>query len=150
MVAFLTSSLIGVLGLVAVVWYGTTRRKPGAALTWGEAYAAAFFAFFLMFWWYGVIPHQWLTWADVELNWSKARTVWGVGNILRPEEEGGHLPLTITWEAVRDLVAVVVYVVGLGLQIWIWAWWNDRKKKAEAAEAIVPTTAYGRPLVKKS
>ena len=39
--------------------------------------------------------------------------------------------------------------VALGLMIWIWAWWNDRKKKAEAAAAVVPTSTYGRPLVKK-
>lgn len=149
MVAFTVSSLIGILGLVAVVWYGKTRRAPGATLTWGQANLAAAYAFFLMFWWYGIIPHQWLTWADNELNWRPDRTLWGIGDFLRPEAEGGWLPLTLNWLHVRDLIAVLIYGIGLGLQIWIWAWWNDREKKAQAAAAVVPTSTYGRPLVKK-
>jgi hypothetical protein len=148
-VAFLFSSIIGILGVAGVIWYGKNRRAPGAPLTWGQANAAAAFVFFFMFWWYGIIPHQWLMWADNELNWRPDRTLWGVGNIFRPQEEGGWLPMTLNWMHVRDLVAVAIYAVGLGGQIWLWAWWNDRKKKAEAAAAVVPTSSYGRPLVRK-
>lgn len=150
MVAFITSLLIGILGLVAVVAYGRTRRAPGAPLTWGQANVAAAYTFFVMFWWYGVIPHQWLTWADNELNWRPDRLLHGPGGILKAQVEGGWVPMTLNWLHIRDLLAVGIYGVGLGLQIWIWAWWNDRKKKAEAAAAVVPTSSYGRPLVKKS
>ncbi len=145
MVAFTLSSLIGILGLLAVVWYGSTRRQPGAPLTWGQAYAAAAFTFFMMFWWYGVIPHQWLSWADNELNWRPDAFLAGPGTGTLENV----VPFTLNKLHLRDLVAVAVYGVGLGLQIWVWAWWNDRKKKAEAAAAVVPTTAYGRPLVRK-
>lgn len=149
MVAFVTSSLIGIIGIVAVVVYGKTRRQPGDPLTWGEANLAATYTFFMMFWWYGVIPHQWLTWADNELNWRPDRLLFAVGDILKPQAEGGWLPFTLNWLHVRDIVAVLIYAVGLGLQIWIWAWWNDREKKATAQAAIEPTSSYGRPLVKK-
>lgn len=148
MVAFVTSSLIGILGLLVVVSVGK-RREAGARLTWGEAYLAATGTFALMFWWYGVIPHQWLTWAENELNWKSSTTVWGPFDILRPEADGGWLPLTLNYLHVKDLLAVVIYAVALGLQIWVWAWWNDRKKKADAAAAEVPTSTYGRPLVKR-
>ena len=149
MVAFTVSTIIGIIGLAAVVWYGKTRRAPGAPLTWGQANAAAAYTFLFMFWWYGIIPHLWLSWADNELNWRPDRTLWAVGNVLRPEAEGGWLPLTLNWRIIRDLIAVGIYAVGLGLQIWIWAWWNDRSKRAEAQAAVVPTSSYGRPLVKK-
>lgn len=148
MVALLSSIFIGVVGLVAVVIFGK-RRAPGSRLTWGEANLAACYTFFLMFWWYGVIPHQWLTMAEAEWDWSSSTTVWGIGNILRPEAEGGWLPMTINYLHLKDLIAVLIYVVGLGLQIWIWAWWNDRQKKADEAAAVVPTSTYGRPLVRK-
>jgi hypothetical protein len=144
-VAFLFSVIIGTAGLAAVVWYGKNRRQPGAPLTWGQAYAAAAFAFFLMFWWYGVIPHQWLSWADNELNWRPDALLAGPGSTTLQDV----VPFTINKQHVRDVIAVVIYGVGLGLQIWIWAWWNDRKKKAEAAAAVVPTSTYGRPLVRK-
>ncbi len=146
MVAFILSTFIGILGLVAAVWYGSTRREPGAPLTWGQAYLAAGFAFFLMFWWYGVIPHQWLTWADNELNWRPDALLAGPNSGTLENV----VPFTLNKLHIRDLVAVTIYGIGLGLQIWIWAWWNDRKKKSEAAAAVVPTSSYGRPLVKKS
>ncbi len=149
MVAFTLSTLIGVIGVAAVVWYGATRRKPGDPLTWGQANAAAAYTFFLMFWWWGIIPHQWLTWADNELNWRPDRTLYGIGDVFKPQAEGGFLPFTMNWLHIRDLIAVAIYGVSLAVMIWIWAWWNDRKKKAEAKAAVVPTTAYGRPLVKK-
>ena len=145
MVAFTTSTLIGILGIVAVIWYGSKRRAPGDPLTWGQANFAAAYAFFFMFWWFGVIPHQWLTWADNELNWRPDALLAGPGSGTLENV----VPFTLNKLHIRDLVAVGIYGVGLGLMIWIWAWWNDRKKKAEAAAAIVPTTAYGRPLVKK-
>lgn len=145
MVAFAFSIIIGILGLLAVVWYGSTRREPGAPLTWGQAYLAAAFAFFLLFWWYGIIPHQWLSWADNELNWRPDALLAGPNSGTLENV----LPFTLNKLHIRDLVAVVIYGVGLGLQIWVWAWWNNRKKKAEAAASVVPTSSYGRPLVRK-
>ncbi|MGI9602291.1 MAG: hypothetical protein ACR2QE_10430, partial [Acidimicrobiales bacterium] len=94
-----------------------------------------------------IVPHQWLVWADNELNWRPDRTVWGIGNILRPEAEGGWLPLTISWESVRDIVAVLIYGVFLGLNIWMWSVWQNRYK--DKAKAVEPVSEYGRPLVKE-
>jgi hypothetical protein len=137
------------MAVVAAMIYGTRQRKPGAPLTWGQAMAAAVFAFFMMFWWFGVIPHQWLSWADNELNWRSDRVLYGLFDIFKPAPAGGFIPMTINWQHIRDLIAVAIYGVALGGMIYVWAWWNDRKKKAEAAAAIVPTSAYGRPLVKQ-
>ncbi len=148
MVALLISVFVGIAGIAVVVAVGK-RRAPDARLTWGEAMAAAAFSFFMFFWWYGVIPHQWLTLAEAGWDWSSAKTVWGPGEILKPEAEGGWLPLTINYLHLKDLVAVLIYGVGLGGLIAMWAWWNDRAKKADAAAAVVPTSSYGRPLVRK-
>ena len=76
MVAFVVSFAIAILGMVVIHLYG--RHRPvGAPLTWGEAIVAATFVFFLMFWAYGVVPNQWLQWANNELGWTpveEART----------------------------------------------------------------------------
>ena len=63
MVAFICTLLVGFAGVGAVLLYGK-RRPVGAPLSWGEAMAASVFAMFLFLWWYGVIPHQWLTFAE--------------------------------------------------------------------------------------
>ena len=68
MVAFVGSVLVSIVMTVGILW--EMRRRPvGAPLSWGEAMFAATYIFFLMFWVYGVVPHQWLAWADNELGW---------------------------------------------------------------------------------
>jgi len=135
-VAFIATLVVGFAGVGAVLIY--SRRRPvGAPLSWGEAMAAAVFTMFMFLWWYGVIPHQRLFWADSELASSSDRL------LFRPT---GVQPITVTYQTLRDLIAVGIYGVGIALQVAMWAIWNDRGKKAPAP---VPASRYGRPLVRK-
>ncbi|MGH9210166.1 MAG: hypothetical protein ACRD2C_05725 [Acidimicrobiales bacterium] len=144
-VAFVTSSLIGILGCVAVFIYG--RRRPvGAPLSWGEAMAAAMYVFFMFFWWNGVIPHYWLTWADTELNWRSDVYFAQAGQALFGQEWLNWWPLDIPKQAVRDIIVVGIYGVALGLHVLVWALWQDRGKERPVA---IPASRYGRPLVRK-
>jgi hypothetical protein len=144
-VAFVTSSLIGLLGVVAVLLYG--RRRPvGAPLSWGQAMVAAMYAFFLFFWWNGVIPHYWLTWADNELNWRSDSYFARAGQSLFGQEWLNWWPIDIPKVAVRDIIVVGIYVIALALHIVMWALWQDRGKERPAA---IPASRYGRPLVRK-
>ena len=68
MTGFLASMALTIVMILVVIQVGRTRPK-GTPLTWGEAMFAAVYVFFLLFWIYGVVPHQWLTWADNELRW---------------------------------------------------------------------------------
>jgi hypothetical protein len=140
-VAFVVSFVIGIAGIAAVVLYG--RRRPiGAALTWGEAIAAASFAFFLMFWAYGVIPHQWLTFANNEWQWTPTKGLVGPNEIL-----ADALPFTLDYEKLRDLIVVLIYGLFLVAHVWLWAWWQGRGKKRPAE---LETSTYGRPLVRRA
>ena len=136
MVAFICTLLVGFAGVGAVLLYAK-RRPVGAPLSWGEAMAASVFAMFLFLWWYGVIPHQWLTFAEGELSWRPDKYL---------VEPTGNQPLTISYKTLADLIAVVIYGVGIGLHIMLWAVWNDRAKQKPA---VVPASRYGRPLVRK-
>lgn len=127
-----------------------SQRAPKTPLTWGEAMVSATYVFFLLFWLYGVIPHEFLNWADSELAWRPDKKVIG------PEASWGwwsglwkSIPLTIHKQIFRDLIATLLYILGLGGFIWACAFWNDREKKAAATAAISPVSAYGRPLVAK-
>ena len=144
MVAFATAVIFALLGNLAIVLY-SKRRAPGRYLTWGEAMAAAVFAFVLFNLWYGVIPHQWITLADKEWGWRKDRILFGPFDLLQPHR---FLPFTITYEVLRDLIVTVIYGVGLTLHVAHWAQWQNRTKPK--AEAVVPTTTYGRPLARKA
>lgn len=142
MIAFATALIFAIAGNVAVVLY-SRRRKPGAPLSWGEATAAATFAFLLFNLWYGIVPHQWITLADSEWNWRSDRLVAGPFGIL---EANRFLPITITYVVLRDLVVIAIYGIAMGLHVWHWAHWQDRAKPKAAVE---PLTTYGRPLARK-
>jgi len=152
-VAFVTATVIGILGCVAVVLYGK-RRPVDAPLSWGEAMAAATFAFFMLFWWYGVIPHQWLTLADNEWGWRSDTYLAeaGVGPFTDqlpgwwPDWTWSWWPLDITMVAIRDILVVGIYGVGLVLFVVMWVIWQNRGK---ARPVEVPASRYGRPLVRK-
>jgi hypothetical protein len=172
-VAFVLSLLGLFLGVGLVMWYAG-RRPVGTPLTWGEAVFAGVFVFWMFFWAYGVVPHQWITWADANLKWRADAFGIPLGPLGKHENslipimgnsrnvliEGGlKFPLLpgsgrimITKEAIRDIVAATLYIIFLGGQIWIWAWWQNRGKRAEAAAKaqIDATSAFGRPLVRKA
>ena len=103
--------------------------------------------FFLMFWVYGVVPHQWLTWADNELNWRVDKIFVGPGGILESQQDGGWAPIRINYVVLRDLIAVGIYLVALGGNIWMWSAWQ--KRGDQQAPKPVERSRFGRPLVKE-
>ena len=104
------------------------------------------YVFVVLFLAYGVVPHQWLTHADDELDWRSDKILTGprsaAQGLLRVPARSRS-----PTRSIRDIIVVVIYAVFLGLQIFMWSWWQKRGKKKPAPE--LPTSTYGRPLVKK-
>lgn len=150
MAALVTSIVVSILMSVAIFVYAS-RRPVGTPVTWGEAMAGSIWVFFLAFLAYGVVPHQWLTLAENEWSFRADRILFGPGNIVQPISQGGWFPFDITYRALSDTVAVLIYVVALGLQIWMWARWQNRGTRAEAKAkaALARTSSFGRPLIKQ-
>ena len=140
MVAFVISVLIGLVVFVVPFRWALRHRPTGAPLTWGQAMVASLWAFFLMFWWYGVVPHQWLTLADNELNWRADKTWFGPGDIV------AKLPFDMSYLILRDIIVVGIYGVALAANVAVWIVWQNRGKKKPTPE--VARSDYGRPLVR--
>lgn len=162
MVAFVVSLLIS-LGMTAVIVRVAKTRQVGTPVTWGEAFVAGVWVFTLLFMLYGVVPHQFLAWADNELEWRSDTIgipLGPLGQLLngslgiqegRLFPEGVPLPngtFIVTAQVLRDVIASGLYIVFLVIQIKMWLWWQKRDKvKPDQAEL---TSAYGRPLVRGS
>lgn len=146
MVAFALSVIVTIVLTGLIVWY-MGRRPAGTPHTWGEAMFGAMVVFFLMFWVYGVVPHQWLTWADNELNWRADKLFIGWGGFLEPQTQDGWNPITINYVHLRDIVAVLIYGVALAGNIALWAMWQNRGKAK--AEPEPERSTFGRPLVRE-
>ena len=143
MVALLVSLAITAV-MVGVVVLFARRRAPGAPLTWGEAFVAGTFVFALMLMLYGIVPNQWLLWADNELGWRSDKLFLGEDGI----NFGGRGRILISYQVFRDVIAAGIYVVFLGAQFYVWTWWQKRGRRAAAAGEL-GSSAYGRPIVKK-
>ena len=153
-VAFITALLLLVVLTLPVFWYAK-RRPVGSPVTWGEAMVAGVYVFAILFWAYGVVPHQFLTWADSELNWRPDRIWFGQDGKVTTPITGWSLstpwfPIKVSAQVFRDIIVTTLYIVLLGIQIYMWSWWQNRGKRAEAAKAVEPVTPYGRPLIKRA
>jgi hypothetical protein len=144
--AFLFSLVVTTAMALAVIPFGK-RRPKGTPTTWGEAMVGSVYAFFVWFLAFGVVPHQFIDHADKNLGWRKDKLLNGPFDILQAKANGGHFPFTLSYEALRDILVVVIHVYFIGLQIFIFVWWQKRGDKASTE---LETSSYGRPLVRKS
>ena len=144
--AFLFSFFLTTALSLLVIPYAK-RRPKGTPTSWGEAMLASVFAFGVMFVAFGVVPHQFIDHADKELGWTKNLIIYGPGDILKPKALGGPFPFTMSYEAVRDILVVVIHLWYFGLMIFLWHFWQKRGDGKPSTE--VATSTFGRPLVKK-
>ena len=96
---------------------------------------------------FGVVPHQWIDHADKDLGWSRDKLLVGWGGFLESQAEGGWFPFTLQYEAVRDTVVIILHLIFFALFMWLAVWWQ---KRGQVKPKELPTSTYGRPLVKKA
>ena len=139
---FFISLLLCVVSYAVFLWL-VRRPKSELPPTWAQSMlgATGVFALFLLI--YGVVPHEWLTWADSGLNLREDRILidtWAID---------------FSGRALRDIVATFFYIFFLGLNTWMWIAWQKRgtakPKAAPAAATPEPagTSAFSRPVTKK-
>ena len=139
---FFISLLLCLISFAVFMWM-VRRPKSELPTTWAQAMlgGATVFALFLLI--YGVVPHEWLTWADSSLGLREDKILidtWAID---------------FSGRALRDIVATVIYIVGLGINTWMWIAWQKRgtakPKPAKAAATPEPagTSAFSRPVTKK-
>ena len=152
MAALLFSIAFLVIGL-AVCFAVGKRRPPGTPLTWGEAFVGGTFVFALMTLAYGIIPHEWLEYADNDLLWRSDKLLVAISSEgLKFGQEaktfGGTGRIIINYQAIRDIIAAGFYIVFLVAHGWLWAVWQKRGRKAEVP--VEARSRVGRPVIRKA
>jgi hypothetical protein len=116
------------------------RPKSELPATWAQSMLGALVVFALLLLVYGVVPHEWLTWADSKLGLREDRIL-----INTP-------PIKFSGRALRDIVATGLYINFLIVSTWMWVAWQKRgtpkRKVARAAATPEPagTSAFSRPV----
>src|SRR5438045_9752445 len=80
---------------------------------------------------YGVVPDQWLRWADNRLVWRSDKLLLAVSSKGvkfgdAAKTFGGTGRILITYQALRDMIAAGIYIVMLGVQIALGAMLQKR------------------------
>ena len=143
--AFIFSFVLTLAMSLVIIPIGK-RRPVDRKATWGEAIFGSTYVFAVMFVAFGVVPHQWIDHADKDLGWRKDKIIFGPFDLLKPQELGGPFAFTISYEAVRDIIVIVIHAFYIGLMIYLFVWWQ---KRGEQKPKALPTSTYGRPLVRK-
>lgn len=147
-----------IVDLVLLFWFVHTvamvaSRRPQPAdhkASWAACYLGAVGTFALMALAYGVVPHEWMEFANGYLQWGDTSKF-----LFRSNQEmlffPWNWPFNFDYPALRDIVVSGIYVVLLGLNIFLFAKWQDRKKVADEAPAVEETapakrSRFGRPL----
>lgn len=144
--AFIVSFVAATLLTLVVIPFGK-RRPADRKASWGEAMLASIYAMAVLFIAFGVAPNQWILHADADLGWDRTKLLFGPGGILKPQSEGGWNPITLQYQAVRDIIVVVIHVYFMALFLLMWSWWQ---KRGQTTAKELPTSSYGRPLVKRT
>ena len=154
---FFVALFFFLLGL-GVIFIVGRRRPPGTPLTWGEAMIAATFVFGVLLLAYGVVPNEWMKWADNGLLWRPDRiwfavsTKWPVfftGSNAAVEAAAGRGRIIVSFQALRDIIAATIYILMLVAQVWLWIAFQKRGRKAATTE-VARTSTFGRPVVRRA
>jgi hypothetical protein len=135
------STVILLVGVLIALLMARRPKSPEPA-TWAQAMLGATAVFGMMLLGYGVIPHEWLTFANSYLDWGKSTFVF---------QHNALVPFDVTAAVVTDVVEVAIYGIMVGINLLLWSMWQKREvakpEEAVGAErAEKGTSAYGRPV----
>ena len=137
-----------------VVLGATTLALIGASMlmvlnqkmTWARATVAALIAWVALVFYFGMVPSEWLNYAQTDLDWSSQRVALTIPPFLVLGND-----VEISWAVVKDSISMGYHIVMLGvaglLAIQIQKIKEGRPASAAPVEKKSP---YGRPLVKGS
>ncbi len=151
---FYVSLIFLILGILIVFLVGR-RRPPGTPLTWGEAIVGSTFVFGLMLLAYGIVPNEWLKWADNQLLWRPDKILLAISSKgikfgQTATAIGGRGRVTVTYQAIRDIIAATIYILMLGMQVALWVLFQKRGRRPATEGAVERRSMFGRPVVTRA
>lgn len=146
-----------------IVWKGlgylvilgaTTATLVGAAMlwvlnqkmTWARATIAALIVWLALVFFFGMVPSEWLSYAQTDLDWSTQSVAFTIPPVLVLGNA-----VDISWGVIKDSISMGYHIVMLGAAA-VFAIQLQRMKEGRPAGAapVEKKSPYGRPLVKGS
>jgi hypothetical protein len=122
----------------AILWLLNQR------LTWARASFAALLAWIALVFYFGIVPSEWLNFAQTELEWSPQTVAFAIPSWLVLGNT-----VEISFGAIKDAISMGYHIVMLGAAA-VFTLEIQKIKEGRPASAAKPElrSPYGRPLVK--
>jgi len=128
------------LALIGATFLWVLNQK----MTWARATVAGMIAWLALVFFFGMVPSEWLTYAQSDLDWSSQRIAVSIPPVL---VLGNTVDLS--WAMVKDSISMGYHIVMLGVAVVLTLQIQKIKEGRPASAAPVEKTSpYGRPLVK--
>ena len=128
------------LALVGAVFVWVLNQR----MTWARATVAAMISWLALLFFFGIVPSEWLTFAQTELEWSSQR----VALVIPPILVLGNT-IEISYAVLKDSISMGYHLAMLGLGVVLGIQIQKIKDgRPASAQPIEPKSPYGRPLVK--
>ncbi len=115
-------------------------------MTWARATVAAMILWLALVFFFGMVPSEWLSFAQTDLDWSSQRIVL----VLPPWLVLGN-DVEISYAVIKDSISMGYHLVMLGLAAVLAIQFQKIKEGRPASAAPAEKKSpYGRPLVKGS
>lgn len=115
-------------------------------MTWARATVAGMIAWLALVFFFGMVPSEWLNYAQTDLDWSSQR----VAVTIPPWLVLGN-NVELSWAMVKDSISMGYHIVMLGVAAVLAIQIQKIKEGRPASAAPVEKKSpYGRPLVKGS
>lgn len=132
----LAGGQLAIIGVVVAYLYD----RP---LTWARAsVGAALFTLQAMIL-FGIIPNEWLTLTQSELEWTPQRIAFTIPPWLVLNND-----IQISYSAIKDIVSGTYSLIALVGTAGAMIWWQERQKKLASGPPPTVLSEYGRPVVK--
>lgn len=136
-----------VLGATTIALVGATFLWVlNQKMTWARATVAGMIAWLALVFFFGMVPSEWLNYAQTDLDWSSQKVAVVIPAILVLGNT-----VEISWAVVKDSISMGYHLVMLGVAVVLGLQIQKIKEGRPASAAPVEKTSpYGRPLVKGS
>ena len=134
-----------ILGATTIALVGATFLWVlNQQMTWARAVVAGMISWIALVFFFGMVPSEWLNFAQTDLDWSSQRVALTIPPVLVLGNE-----INLSWAMIKDSISMGYHIVMLGVAaVFTLQIQKIKAGRPASAAPVEKKSPYGRPLVR--
>jgi hypothetical protein len=134
-----------ILGATTIALVGATFLWVlNQKMTWARAVVAGMISWIALVFFFGMVPSEWLNFAQTDLDWSSQRVALTIPPVLVLGNE-----INLSWAMIKDSISMGYHIVMLGVAaVFTLQIQKIKAGRPASAAPVEKKSPYGRPLVR--